>query len=61
MHSLRLFAPPDFITTLHDNAEANNLQRIGVSDNVAYPAMQLNIAPAVLRVDCYGTVYRTLY
>ena len=54
MDSLRLFASSSFIKTLEDNAEANNIPRIGVSDNIAYPAMQLNIAPAVLWVDCHG-------
>lgn len=54
MESLRLFAPASLLQTLEDNAEANNVPRIGVPENVAYPAVQVNIAPAVSHRDCYG-------
>lgn len=52
MESLNIFAPPEFLSILNENAEANNVPRIGVSENVAYPAIQLNIAPAVQFAEC---------
>ena len=54
MESLHAFASPNAIRILEENAEANNLPRIGVPDNIAYPAVQLNIAPAVSFEECGG-------
>lgn len=53
MESLNLFAP-ELLSLLKDNAEANNIPRIGVPENVAYPAVQINIAPAVSHSDCFS-------
>jgi len=57
MESLRLFAPPKFLCLLEENADANNIPRIGVPENVAYPAVQLNIAPAIAYQDCFSEYY----
>lgn len=57
MESLTMFSPPELCLLLEDNAEANNLPRVGVPENVAYPAVQLNIAPAILSDDCYRMLY----
>jgi hypothetical protein len=55
MMALKLGAPDDYMQLLQEHAEAVNLPRIGVHDNVAFPAMQANIAPAVTMQDASGT------
>lgn len=54
MDSLKRVAPQQLLKTLEENAEANNVPRIGVHDNIAFPAVQLNIAPAVSFRECYS-------
>jgi hypothetical protein len=55
MESLRKAAPSEYISILEENADANNIPRIGTSSNVAYPAGQLNLSEAVSHSDCRGT------
>ncbi|TFK58184.1 hypothetical protein BDN72DRAFT_782410, partial [Pluteus cervinus] len=52
------FAPQSFMDVLRTNASVNNIPIIGSPDNVAYPAVQLNIAPAVERSNCRGVGLR---
>jgi hypothetical protein len=59
MESFKMFASPQFLAILDENAEANNIPRIGVPENVAFPAVQLNIAPAVAFNDCNSELYST--
>lgn len=60
MDSLTAIAPPETLKILEENAEANNLPRIGVFNNVAFPAVQLNIAPAVAYNECTSEFYYIL-
>lgn len=53
MSSMEIFAP-QLIPALAKHAELTNLPRIGIKENVAYPTMQLNIAPAVSYNKCHG-------
>jgi hypothetical protein len=39
--------PEDLINKMHTQAAFSNTPRIGITDNVCYPAFQLNITPAV--------------
>ncbi|KAF9455335.1 hypothetical protein BDZ94DRAFT_1327628 [Collybia nuda] len=52
MKSLEHFAPY-LIPLLTRHAELTNMPRVGIKDNVAYPTMQLNMAPAVSHQECY--------
>lgn len=61
MQSLRNFAPHSLLTILEENAEANNMPRIGVPDNFAFPAVQLNIASGVEFDECQSTSYAHLH
>jgi hypothetical protein len=54
MMALKLGAPEDYMRLLREHADAVNLPRIGVDENVAFPAVQANIAPAVTLQDAYG-------
>lgn len=54
MVSLKKFAPPGFIDQLEKHAELTNVPRIGTDDNVAYPTVQVNFAPAVALEDSTG-------
>lgn len=47
MKALRIGAPKDYMQLLEDHADMVNLPRVGVDENVAFPAVQANIAPAV--------------
>lgn len=47
MKALRIGAPRDYMQLLEEHADMVNLPRIGVHENVAFPAVQANIAPAV--------------
>lgn len=46
MVSINKFAPAPFIDQLKKHAELTNIPRIGTDDNVAYPTIQVNFAPA---------------
>jgi hypothetical protein len=52
-----MFAPPDHIEMLEENAVYNNVPRIGVSENVAFPAGQLNPTGAVSYEECEGEYF----
>lgn len=52
MESLEKVGGQELLTILENNAEANNVPRIGVANNTAHPAVQGNIAPAVAHVEC---------
>ncbi|TFK61813.1 hypothetical protein BDN72DRAFT_733089, partial [Pluteus cervinus] len=58
MQSLERFASPTFMDVLRTNASVNNIPIVGSPDNVAYPGVQLNIAPAVERSECRGVGLR---
>lgn len=54
MMALKLGAPKDYIQLIQEHADAVNLPRIGTNENVAFPAIQANIAPAVTLQDTFG-------
>jgi hypothetical protein len=54
MTALRIGAPKDYMQLLEDHADIVNLPRVGVDMNVAFPAVQANIAPAVAFDDALG-------
>ncbi|KAJ3508347.1 hypothetical protein NLJ89_g5806 [Agrocybe chaxingu] len=47
MAALNLVLPPSILEALEENAELNNLPRVGHHGNFAFPAVQLNLAQAV--------------
>lgn len=51
MTALKIGAPKDYMRLLEEHADMVNLPRVGVDENVAFPAMQANIAPAVAFQD----------
>jgi hypothetical protein len=57
MMALKLGAPDDYMRLLQEHAEFVNLPRIGVDENVAFPGVQGNIAPAVALRDALGIYY----
>ncbi|KAF8889172.1 hypothetical protein CPB84DRAFT_1684001 [Gymnopilus junonius] len=52
MNSFSKVASPSFRSIMEENAEANNVPRIGVTDNVCFPAGQTDPAAAVAYSDC---------
>ena len=52
--ALKIGAPKDYMQLLEDHADIVNLPRVGVDTNVAFPAVQANIAPAVAFEDALG-------
>lgn len=54
MKALRIGAPKDYMQLLDDHADMVNLPRVGVDENVAFPAVQANVAPAVAFEDALG-------
>jgi hypothetical protein len=54
MIALKIGAPKDYMRLLEEHADMVNLPRIGVDDNVAFPAAQANIAPAVALHEALG-------
>jgi hypothetical protein len=54
MMALKLGAPEDYMRLIQEHADAVNLPRIGIDENVAFPAVQANIAPAVTWQDALG-------
>jgi len=52
--ALKLGAPEDYMRLLQEHADMVNLPRVGVHENVAFPAVQANIAPAVALQDALG-------
>lgn len=54
MMALKLGAPEDYMQILQEHADAVNLPRMGIDENVAFPAVQANIAPAVSLQEACG-------
>lgn len=54
MTALKIGAPKDYMRLLEEHADMVNLPRVGVDENVAFPAVQANIAPAVSLQDALG-------
>ena len=54
MTALKIGAPKDYMRLLEEHADMVNLPRVSVDENVAFPAMQANIAPAVAFQDALG-------
>ena len=59
MAALKIGAPRDYMDHLKEHANIVNLPRIGVDENVAFPAVQANVAPAVALEDALGIYYIT--
>ena len=59
MAALKIGAPEDYMQLLKEHADIVNLPRIGVDENVAFPAVQANVAPAIALKDALG-VYSTI-
>lgn len=60
MEALKIGAPEDYMHQLKEHADIVNLPRIGVDENVAFPAVQANVAPAVALEDALG-IYHITY
>jgi hypothetical protein len=54
MIALKIGAPKDYMQLLEEHADFVNLPRVGVDENVAFPAAQANLAPAVSLQDAQG-------
>jgi hypothetical protein len=54
MMALMIGAPTDYMQQLEEHARIVKLPRVGVDENVAFPAVQANIAPAVALDDALG-------
>lgn len=54
MMALKIGAPKDYMQLLEEHADMVNLPRVGVDENVAFPAVQANVAPAVALEDALG-------
>ena len=52
--ALKLGAPKDYMWLLKEHAEMINLPRVSIDENVAFPAVQANIAPVVALKDALG-------
>jgi hypothetical protein len=59
MAALKIGAPEDYMQVLKEHADIVNLPRIGVDENVAFPAVQANVAPAIALKDASGVQYFT--
>jgi hypothetical protein len=60
MTALKIGAPKDYMRQLNEHADTVNLPRIGVDENVAFPAVQANVAPAVALNEALGIQYFNL-
>ena len=54
MTALKIGAPEDYVRQLEEHADIVNLPRVGVDTNIAFPAIQANIAPAIAFDDALG-------
>ena len=54
MTALKIGALKDYMQQLKEHADMINLPRVGVDENVAFPAVQANVAPAVALDDALG-------
>jgi hypothetical protein len=58
--ALKIGAPQDYMQLLKEHADIVNLPRIGIEEYVAFPAVQVNVAPAVDLKDALGA-YKITY
>jgi hypothetical protein len=54
MMALKIGAPKDYMDLLQEHVDLVNLPRVGIDENVAFPAVQANLAPAVALEDALG-------
>jgi hypothetical protein len=54
MMALKIGAPKDYMQLLQEHADIVNLPRVGVDENVAFPAVKANVAPAVAFDNALG-------
>ena len=54
--ALKIGAPKEYMQLLQEHADITNLPRVGVDENVAFPAVQANIAPAVSLDNSLGII-----
>ena len=54
MTALKIGTPEDYMWLLKEHADFVNLPQIGIDKNVAFPAVQANIAPAIALNDASG-------
>jgi len=54
MKALKIGVPKEYLQQLEEHADAVNLPRIGVDENVAFPAVQANVAPASASQEALG-------
>ncbi len=54
MKALEIGAPKEYLQQLKEHADVVNLPHIGVDENVAFPAIQANVAPAVTLAEASG-------
>ena len=54
MLALKIGAPKDYMQLLDEHADIVNLPHVGVDENVAFPAVQANVAPAVALDEALG-------
>ena len=54
MAALKIGMPEDYMWLLKEHANMVNLPRIGIDENVAFPVVQVNVAPAVALEDALG-------
>lgn len=57
MMALKISVLNDYMQLLEEHADMVNLPQIGIDDNVAFPAVQANIAPAVALHKALGICY----
>ena len=54
MITLKIGAPKDYMQLFEEHADMVNLPWVGIDENVAFPAIQANVAPAVALQDALG-------
>jgi len=54
MKALKIGAPKEYMRQLEEHADVVNLPRIRVNENVAFPAVQANVAPAIALQEASG-------
>ena len=60
MMALKIGAPEDYMQQLEEHTNMVNLPCIGVDENIAFPAVQANIGPAVASWEAQG-IYIYIY
>jgi len=56
MKALKIGAPKEYLQQLEEHADAINLPHIGVDENVVFPAVQANVAPASALQEALGNI-----